>query len=223
MKRTPLTERQLPDYTKGEECMNMVTHIVGAVIGVFVLVMCIIAAARHHNPWGIVSGSIYGFSLIALFTVSAVYHGLRPGTAKKVMQIIDHCTIYLLIAGTYTPVLLTAIRPDHPALAWTIFGLEWALAALGATLTAIDLKKYSKFSMVCYIGMGWLVIISLKPVIEALGWAGMGWLLVGGIAYTVGAVLYGIGKKRRYFHSIFHIFVNFAAIFQAIAVLIYVM
>lgn len=221
VKRTPLSGRTLPAYTKGEECMNMVTHIVGAVAGVFILVLCIVAAARHHNPWGVVGGSIYGFSIIALFTVSATYHGLRPGTAKKVMQAVDHCTIFLLIAGTYTPILLSAIRPEHPAMAWVVFGAEWGLAILGAVLNAIDLKKYSRFSMACYIGMGWLVLVVLKPTIDALTWAGFGWLLAGGIIYTVGAVLYGLGKSRRYLHSIFHLFVNFAAIFQAIAILLY--
>lgn len=222
-KRIPLNERQLPDYTKGEEIMNMVTHIVGGCIGVFVLVMCVIVAAFHHNTWGIVSGSVYGFCMISLFAVSAVYHGLKKGTAKKVMQIIDHCTIYALIAGTYTPILLSAVRLDYPALAWVIFGLEWAFALLGAVFTAIDLKKYSKFSMVCYIGMGWLAVIVLKPTVIALTLPGFLWLLAGGIIYTIGAVLYGLGKKHRYIHSVFHIFVNFAAIAHAIAILLYVM
>ena len=222
-KRIPLAERELPNYTKGEEIMNMVTHIVGGCIGIFVLIMCVIIAAIHQNPWGIVSGSIYGFSIIALFTVSAVYHGLRKGTAKKVLQVIDHCTIYVLIAGTYTPILLTAVRPDYPVLAWVIFGLEWAFAVLGATFTAIDLKKYSKFSMICYIGMGWLAVIALKPTIIALTWSGFLWILAGGVIYTIGAVLYGLGKKHSYVHSVFHLFVNFAAIAHAIAILVYVM
>ena len=105
MERTPLINRTLPNYTKGEECMNMITHIVGGGLSIFILVICIITAAAHHNVWGVVSGAIYGFCLIALYSVSSVYHGLRTDTSKKVMQVIDHCTIYFLIAGTYTPIL----------------------------------------------------------------------------------------------------------------------
>ncbi|MGI5824734.1 MAG: PAQR family membrane homeostasis protein TrhA [Bacillota bacterium] len=223
MKRTPIKSRSLPDYTKGEECMNMITHIVGGSFGVIILVICILTAAAHHNVWGIVSSSIYGFSLIALYAVSSVYHGLPSGHGKKVMQIIDHCTIYMLIAGTYTPILLAGIRPLYPVLAWVIFGAEWGLAAIGAALNGIDLKKYSKFSMICYIGMGWLIIIALKPTIEALTWSGFLWVLAGGIAYTLGAVLYGLGKKQRYLHSVFHIFVIFGSILQAVAIIVYVL
>ena len=219
MKRTPLHQRQLPAYTHGEEIMNMVTHIVGGGFGLVILVWGVLLAVFHHNGWAVVSVSIYGASMIWLYTMSSVYHGLRPGTAKKVMQVIDHCTIYALIAGTYTPILLTAIRPAHPALAWTVFGVEWGFAAVAAALTAIDLKKYSKFSMACYIIMGWFIILCLKPTVEAVTFAGFAWLLAGGIAYTVGAVLYGKGKKKKYFHSVFHIFVVLGSVLQAVCIL----
>ena len=154
MKRTKLSDRQLPDYSRGEELMNMITHIVGGALGVIVLLTCVVRAALNQNYYGIVSCTIYGTTFITMFTISSVYHGLRPGMSKKVMQVIDHCTIYFLICGTYTPVVLSAIRPLHPALGWSLFGFEWALAVLACTLTAIDLKKYSVFSMACYIGMG---------------------------------------------------------------------
>lgn len=221
--RIPLAQRQLPVYTIGEERMNMITHIIGGAIGVAVLVFCILIAASHNNVWGIVGGSVYGASLIALYTVSSVYHGLKPGFAKKVMQVVDHCTIYFLIAGTYTPILLSAIRPLYPTLSWVIFGAQWGIALVASALTAIDLKKYSKFSMFCYLLMGWMVILALKPTLEAVGWAGFWWLLAGGIFYTVGAVLYALGKKKKYFHSVFHIFVDFGSITQAICILLYVM
>ena len=139
------------------------------------------------------------------------------------MQVIDHCTIYLLIAGTYTPILLVSIRPVYPALAWTIFGLEWGLGAAAAALTAIDLKKYSRVSMACYIAMGWLIVLAIGPTVRTVGRAGFLWLLAGGIAYTVGAVLYGIGKKRRYFHSVFHIFVLLGSVLQAVCILFFVL
>ena len=223
MKRTPIDERQLPDYTRGEEVMNMVTHIVGGGIGVLVLIAGIILSARKGDAWGVVSSVIYGLTMIWLYTMSSVYHGLRPGRAKKVMQVLDHCTIYALIAGTYTPILLAGIRPLHPVLAWVCFGIEWGLLALATTLTAIDLKKYTVLSMVCYIGMGWMIILALPQTVEAITQAGFYWLLAGGVAYTLGAILYGIGSKRRWFHSVFHIFVLLGSILQAIAILWYVL
>ncbi|MBR3271569.1 MAG: hemolysin III family protein, partial [Clostridia bacterium] len=139
MKRTPIDERKLPSYSRGEEIMNMVTHIVGGAVGIAVLVFGIILSAVHHNVWGIVGTSIYGATMIWLYTMSSIYHGLLPSRAKKIMQVLDHCTIYALIAGTYTPILLVAIRPVYPVLAWVCFGLEWGLLALTTTLTAIDL------------------------------------------------------------------------------------
>ena len=222
IKRIPINDRQLPAYTHGEEIMNMVTHIVGGGIGVLVLVWGILLSAWHKDPWAVVSVSIYGAAMIWLYTMSSVYHGLPAGRGKKVMQVIDHCTIYALIAGTYTPVLLCAIRPAHPALAWVVFGCECGLALLAAALTAIDLKKYSKFSMICYIAMGWFIVLAIRPTIEAITWSGFGWLLAGGVAYTVGAVLYGKGKKKRYFHSVFHIFVVLGSVLQAVCILAYV-
>ena len=223
MKRTPIDERKLPSYTRGEEIMNMVTHIVGGAVGIAVLVFGVILSATHHNVWGIVGASIYGATMIWLYTMSSVYHGLLPGRAKKIMQVLDHCTIYALIAGTYTPILFVAIRPIYPVLAWVCFGLEWGLLALTTTLTAIDLRKYRVFSMICYIFMGWLIIFVAPQAIEAIGLNGFWWLLAGGVAYTVGAILYGIGSKRPWFHSIFHLFVLLGSILQAVAILWYVL
>lgn len=223
MKRTPIDERKLPSYSRGEEIMNMVTHIVGGAVGIAVLVFGVILSAVHHNVWGIVGASIYGATMIWLYTMSSIYHGLLPSRAKKIMQVLDHCTIYALIAGTYTPILLVAIRPVYPVLAWVCFGLEWGLLALTTTLTAIDLRKYRVFSMICYIFMGWLIIFVAPQAIEAIGINGFWWLLAGGIAYTIGAILYGIGSKRPWFHSIFHLFVLLGSILQAVAILWYVL
>ena len=214
---------QLPDYTRGEEITNMITHIIGAAFAIAAIPLLIVTAAMHHNPWAVVSGAIYGATLLIMFTVSSVYHGLPVGNAKRVMRVIDHCDIYFLIAGTYTPILLAAIRPLNPALAWSIFGVEWALTAIAVTLNAIDLKRFEKVSMVCYIGMGWCVIAVLKLTIEAMTLPGFMLLLAGGIAYTVGAVLYGIGKKKRYFHSVFHVFVIIGSLLQFFVILFYVM
>ena len=222
MKRTKLSDRLLPDYTRGEEIFNMVSHIVGGGLGVIALALCVVFSALHRDPWAIVGSSIYGISLIALYTMSSVYHGLHPGTAKKVLQIIDHCTIYFLIAGTYTPVLFCTLRPVSPVTAWVLFGVVWGCAALAATLTAIDLKKYAVFSMICYIGMGWCIVFAIKLILRVMGLWGFLLLLLGGISYTIGAVLYGLGKTRRYMHSIFHLFVVLGSILQFFSIFFFV-
>ncbi len=215
MKRIPLSQRHLPDYTKGEEIMNMVTHITGGALGILALVLGVIFAKTALTR---VTMAIYGGSMVCLYAVSSVYHGLRPNMGKRVMQVIDHCTIYFLIAGTYTPLVLLALRPVYPALGWGLFGFQWALTALAVTLTAIDLKKYNVFSMICYIGMGWAVLPFMTQIRAVLGEAGFAWLLWGGIAYTVGAVLYGIGSKKKWFHSVFHIFVVLGSALQMVSV-----
>ena len=221
MKRTKLKDRELPDYTKGEELLNTVTHIVGAVMGVAALVLCILQASVNKNVWGIVGSCIYGASMIALYCVSSIYHGIRPGMAKKVMQVIDHCTIYFLIAGTYTPIVLSALRPVYPGLAWGLLGFVWTLAIVAVVLTAIDLKKYNVFSMICYIGIGWAVLPFMKQTLQVLTLPGFLLLLFGGIAYTVGAVLYGLGGKRRWMHSVFHMFVVLGSGLQFLSILGY--
>ena len=221
MKRTKLCDRALPDYTKGEEIMNMVTHIVGGALGIVVLVLCVIRAAVRGNMYGVVSSTIYGVSMIALYAMSSIYHGVRPGLGKKVLQVLDHCTIYFLIAGTYTPVALAAIRPVNPVLGWGLFAFEWALTALAVTLTAIDLKKYNVFSMICYIGMGWAVLPFMKEVAQIMTKSGFLFLLWGGISFTIGAVLYGIGSKKRWMHSVFHIFTVLGTLLQFFAIYCY--
>ncbi len=222
IKRTKLKDRQLPNYTRGEEIMNMVTHIVGGGLAIIMLALCIIFSIIKGDVWTIVSSIIYCVTMILLYTVSSTYHGLREGTGKKVMQIIDHCTIFFLIAGTYTPILLAGIRVYYPVTAWVIFAIQWGITALGATLNAIDLKKYSKFSMAAYIAMGWCIIVALKKTIEVLTVPGFIFLLLGGIMYTIGAVLYGIGKKKKFIHSVFHIFVVLASVSQFLAIFIYI-
>lgn len=223
MKRTRLRDRQLPAYTRGEERFHMISHIVGGGIGVIALVACVLVSALKHDAYGVVGSAVYGASLVALYTMSGIYHGLRHPTAKKVFQVLDHCTIYFLIAGTYTPILLCAIRPVSPAWAWTLFGFVWGLAALGTALTAVDLKKYAVFSMCCYIGMGWCVVLAADTVIRAIPLAGLLFLLGGGIAYTVGAVLYGLGRTRRWMHALFHLFVVAGSVLQLVCILFYVL
>ncbi len=222
MTRTKLCDRRLPDYTRGEEIFNMVTHIVGGGFGILALVLSVLVSVWKGTVWGVISCSVYGGTMILLYTMSSVYHGLKREMPKKVMQVLDHCTIYFLIAGTYTPILLCAIRPVSPFAAWSLFSVVWGFALLGTVFTAIDLKKYGTFAMICYIGMGWCVVFAVKPTIQAIPLAGLGWLLAGGIAYTVGAIFYGFGRKCRYIHSVFHIFVVLGSVLQFICILFYV-
>ena len=219
--RTRLRERSLPVYSRGEELTNMYTHIAGGVLGIVVLISCILRSVQQENVYGIIASAIYGAAMIGTFTVSSVYHGLLPCFGKKVMQVIDHCTIYTLIAGTYTVVVLSGIRPVFPVLGWGLFAFEWVMAVIAATLTAIDMKRYEVFSMVCYIGMGWAVIPFARQTLSALTAPGFYLLLWGGIAYSIGAVLYGIGGKKKWMHSVFHVFVVLGALLQFLSVLFY--
>ena len=221
MKRTRLRDRLLPDYTRGEELTNMISHIVGGGLGVFVLVACLWLSFVHRSAWGAVSSAVYGFSFIQLYAISSVYHGLKPSMAKKVLQIIDHCSIYLFIAGTYTPIMLCRLRPVHPGWAWGVLGVVWGLAAVAAVFTAIDLKKYAVFSMFCYIGMGWCILAGIKPLMDVMPQSGMVLLVTGGVAYTIGAALYGLGRRHRYMHSVFHIFVVAGSVLHALCIMLY--
>ena len=221
MTRTCLNQRVLPRYTKGEEIFNMTTHIVGGGVGVVTLLMGILISCLKGSIVALVSSAIFGISMISLYTISSVYHGLRDGTAKKVLQVLDHCTIYFLIAGTYTPMLMCSLIRVNPMAAYLTLAAVWGLTSLAITLNAIDLKKYKAFSMVCYIGIGWSIIFSITDMYRALGPIGFYLLLGGGIVYTLGTIFYGIGKKKKYFHSIFHIFVIVGSIMHSLSVLFF--
>ena len=201
MTRTKLDDRVLPTYSKGEEITNMTSHIVGAAFGIVATVLCIVTAASHSNGYGVVSGTIYGITMIVLYTMSSIYHGLSPKLkGKKVMQVIDHCSVFLLIAGSYTP-----------------------FALCGIVLNAIDLKRFRVFSMICYLAMGWCIILKINVLPELITTNGFILLVAGGIIYTIGAILYGLGRKIKYMHSIFHFCILIASILQFFCILFYVM
>ena len=143
--------------------------------------------------------------------------------AKKVFQVLDHCSIYLLIAGSYTPFALCTLREYSTALGWTIFGVIWFVAILGIILNSIDIKKFRVFSMICYLVMGWCIVFKINLLPELLGTAGFVLLLLGGLAYTIGAILYGLGKKHKYMHSVFHLFILLGSLLQFFTILLYVM
>ena len=214
---------ELPRYTRGEELINMITHIVGGALGFVALLACVIVAAFHHNVIGVVSGIIYGLTVILLFTMSSIYHGLKKELPKKVFRVLDHCTIYILIAGTYTPIVLGEFRRVYPLDAWLIFGAIWSLAIIGITLTAIDRKRFAIFAIICYLGMGWMAVFRLNRLVEVLGAPFFILVLIGGVLYTLGVVFYGIGKKKKYMHSVFHIFVITASTLHSVAIAVFVM
>ena len=218
IQRVKLSDRKLPNYSVCEELVNALTHGLGAAFGAVALVLCLLKASTGLE---LTAAAIYGVCTVVLYSVSSVYHGLRPGMAKKVLQVIDHCTIYLLIAGSYTVVSLTALQPHYPALAWGLVAFQWILAAIAITLTAIDLRAFRVFSMICYIGMGWAIVPFIREIRFVLGLRGFYYLLWGGLAFTAGAVLYGLGSKVRWFHSLFHIFVLLGSILQFIAIYFY--
>ncbi len=215
--------KELPNYTKGEELFNAISHIAGGAFGIVALVLGVVFACLHSDAYGIVSMAIYGSSMIILYTMSAIYHFLRKNRAKKVFRIFDHCTIYLLIAGTYTPYCLVTLR-EAGAWGWSIFFIVWIVAVLGIIGNAINMHHplIKKLSMICYIALGWCIIVALKPLIDNLGTPGFIWLLLGGLMYTIGAVFYGFGKKKKFIHSVWHLFCLVGTFFQFMSILLYV-
>ena len=201
----------------------MVTHIVGGAFAIAVAALCIVFAAIKGNVYGVVSGAIFGAMMIVLYSMSSIYHGLSPKVkAKKVFRVLDHCTIFFLIAGTYTPFALCTLREYNTALGWVYFGVVWGLAAIGITFTAINLEKYKVFSMILYLAIGWIIAPVLPVLVRSIGKGGVVFLVLGGISYTIGAVLYGIGKKKRYMHSVFHIFIVIGSLLHFFCIFFYV-
>lgn len=216
--------KELPVYTKGEELFNAISHIVGGGFGIIALVLGLIVACRESDVYGIVSMAIYGASMILLYTMSSIYHFLRRNRAKKVFRIFDHCTIYLLIAGTYTPYCLVTLR-EAGLWGWILFSVVWLFAILGIVFNAINMHHplIKTLSMICYICMGWCIIIAIKPLIANLSMNGFMWLLMGGVMYTIGAVFYAFGKKAKYIHSVWHLFVLMGTILQFVSIVLYVL
>ena len=203
---------------KGER-FNSISHIIAAPAALAGLVILVVFSARQGNPWKIVSFSVYGATLFLLYTFSALYHSLR-GRPKKIFRRLDHCAIYLLIAGTYTPFTLVTLRG---AWGWSIFGVVWGLAVAGIVLEFFPIKGRRILPVVIYLIMGWLILVALRPLLEAIPKAGFGWLLAGGLFYTVGIIFYGFDKKVRHFHGIWHLFVLAGSISHYLAVLFYLL
>lgn len=193
----------IPKYTLGEELMNSISHGIGALFGIAALVLCIVKSCNPLNGYKLASSITFSITTTLLYLMSCLYHALKVNRAKRVFRVMDHCTIFLLIAGTYTPYTLVTL---HGLTGWILFGVVWGVGILGIVLNSISLKRFAKLSVACYIALGWVVIFASKQLISALDRTGFWLLLAGGIAYTIGAVLYGIGSRKRYFHSVFHFF-----------------
>lgn len=212
------SKRFLPSYTLGEEIANSVTHGIGALLAVAGCVLLIVFSAFAHDAYKVVSSAIFGASLIVMFTMSTMYHSLTNEKAKYVFRIFDHTSIFILIAGTYTPLTLVCL---HGALGWSIFGVVWASAITGIVLNCISVERFKKFSMVCYLASGWCIIVAIYPLTKVLSGMGLLFLVLGGVCYTAGLIFYRM-KQIRYMHSIWHVFVLAGAIFHFFCVLFYV-
>lgn len=204
------------------EKFNSISHVVGAALAVAGLAVLVVLASLQEDAWKVVSFSIYGSSLVTLYTCSALYHCFR-GKAKAVFRKLDHVSIYLLIAGTYTPITLVTLREEDTAWGWAIFGIVWGLAVVGIVLDALPTKGRRMLPVVLYILMGWLIVVALKPMMQALPTAGLAWLLAGGLTYTLGVVFYAFDTKVKHFHGIWHLFVLTGSVCHFVTVLFYVL
>lgn len=200
------------------ERMNTITHLIGAAFALAGLVVLVVQASMQGDPWKIVSFSVYGATLVALYFFSTIYHGIG-GKAKFMLQKFDHAAIYLLIAGTYTPFTLVTLRG---ALGWSIFGVIWGLAVAGIAQEIVLATKRRILSVVIYLLMGWLIVVVIRPLARALPGAGMAWLVAGGLFYTIGVVFYALDKRFSYAHEIFHFFVLAGSACHYITIFLYV-
>lgn len=209
----------LPLYGKGEELFNAISHIAGGALGIAFGITAFIVASRNPAPYKYAAVAIYSFSLIVLYTMSALYHFLPNGRAKKVFRIFDHCTIFLLIAGCYTPFCLITFRSQP--IGKIMFCTEWGLAVLGITFNAVNMhwKAVKILSQISYVVMGWLVVLVLPQLVSLVSLSCVLWLLAGGLSYTVGIIFFAMGKRKKWFHSIWHLFVVSGSVLQFVSIL----
>ena len=206
-------------YSPLEEKTNIISHAIGLVLSIIALVLMVIRASQYGNVWHIVSVSIFGASLIALYAASTFYHSAKEPSLRSRLRILDHATIYVLIAGTYTPLTLITLNSTT---GWVIFGAAWGMALTGIILKLFFTGRFNLLSTLMYVFMGWIIIFAIKPLINSLSTEGLFWLFAGGVAYTTGAILYSI-KKIKFNHAIFHLFVLLGSSCHFISVYCYVL
>ena len=214
-----MKNKHITYYDLTEEKINVITHAIGLLLSIAALVLLIIHASSNGSARHIVSFTIFGASMILLYSASTLYHYSQTPNIRRKLNILDHASIYVLIAGTYTPFTLVTLKG---ALGWTIFGITWGIALVGVFLKLFYTGKYDKISTIAYVAMGWIIIFAVKPLIENLPLNGLYWLLAGGIFYTIGAILYSI-KKIKFNHAIFHIFVLLGSFSHFMAIYYYVL
>lgn len=193
----------IENFTKGEEITNAILHGIGLGLAIAALVVLVVLAKIYGDIWYVVSFSIYGSTLVILYLSSTLYHSFPEGRVKNIFEIFDHSAIYLLIAGTYTPMTLISLRGS---LGWSIFGIVWGIAIVGIVFKVFWVKKFVVFSTLLYIVMGWLIIIAIKPLLAAMNKMSIIFLVSGGILYTVGTIFY-VWRRMKYHHAIWHLFV----------------
>ena len=213
-------KKSRPSYTLGEELINSISHGAGAMAAAAGMAILIIYSGMKGNPWSLASSIIYGVTMILLYTFSTLYHSFTKPNVKALFRIFDHASIFLLIAGTYTPFTLVTLREYDPRLGWLLFSVVWVTAILGVVLNAISLERFKKFSMICYIAMGWVIVFAIKPFLATLPTGGLMLLLGGGLAYTFGIIFYAL--RVRYMHSVWHFFVLLGSVLHYLCVLFYV-
>lgn len=215
-------QKTLPVYTRGEEIFNAVTHIVGGVLGIVALIVGVIFAHLDTDAVGVLAMIVFGLSIMILYTMSAIYHFLFINKAKKVFRVFDHCTIYFLIAGTYTPICLITLRSEEPWW-WIILTAIWVLAALGIVLNAtmLNRKTVKVISQILYLVMGWGIVAAIGLLVKNMSLPGVILIFAGGICYTVGVIFYALGRKVKYMHSVWHIFDLFGTVLQYLGILLY--
>lgn len=237
----PVHEIELPNYKLRHELWNSISHGVTALFGIAALILMMLKISGAfvggnlhvtlNDPYSYVACAIYGFAIIVCMTISCIYHSLAKNNGKRVLRVLDHDFVFLLVAGTYTPYCLIAMR-NAPLWGiegtnwsgWLVFALVWALLALGVTMNSINIKKYAALSMIIYICAGWMIILNCVELYKIIGFNGFLLLLFGGVSFTIGAILYGIGKKYSVsFHTVFHFFVSIGVILQFLSIYLYVL
>jgi hemolysin III len=218
--KTPMnTQLTGNDYTLGEEIAHAVSHGIGILLSIAGLVVMVVFASLYGNVWHIVSCSIFGATLILLYTASTLYHGITRPRAKRIFQRFDHAAIFLLIAGTYTPYTLVTLRGGW---GWTLFGLVWGFAILGVVMETMVKKRIKWLSITLYLGMGWMVVVAIKPLLDSVASEGLILLLAGGLCYSLGVIFYA-WKRLAYHHAVWHLFVMGGSLLHFFSIFFYVL
>jgi len=213
---------KLVDYSRKEDWMNSISHMAGGAACFVFFAFCLYRAVTLRSWKVAVIGFVYCLCMLFMFSCSAVYHGLRPNKGKKVMRMVDHSMIFMAIAGTMTPYAVFVLLPIKAWVGWTMLGVAWGAVAVGISLTMTLFEKTKWLQMVLYIAVGWSTILTIRYLYEYFPLKGLILLIAGGVVYTLGAILYGIGKKKKYFHFVFHIFIVIASVLHFISIYLYV-